>query len=360
MKMVKGEFKNLLKHKILLISAILLTIIPIFYLSIFDRSLWNSSGEIKHLPVAVVNEDESADLLGQNISIGDQVVANLKKNRVFDWYFVSKTEAEIGLKERDYYMILTLPKNFSQSAVNIINQGPEKMEILCTTNDSRNYSGKEITEESMNELERKIRDQVVQDYASAIDTEANKLLVTIAQTTTESNELAGSGQIATEVTAYKEGMDEAGERNPLAIRSSHLEKDDQGISKKFPHSAKGINEVTPSIDHQLPNSLSEWTTKSPELVSGINHLKTTASEFSKESFTSVSKTETMKVTDKQIASFVGPTELKNKRYSKFDNGGEGLAPYLMSLGLFLGCLLFNYIYPIRKKSMDNQSRKKGG
>ncbi|OJG42871.1 YhgE/Pip domain-containing protein [Enterococcus gilvus] len=633
--MVKNEFKNLLKNKILLISVIAITFIPIIYTSIFDKSLWDPYGGIKNFPVAVVNEDESVELMGQKVNVGDQVIDNLKKDKELDWKFVSEKQAMKGLKELDYYMIITIPKDFSKSAASVIDADPKKMEITYTTNDSYNYIGKEISQVAATELEMKVRNQVVQAYASAVDTAAGKMVGALNQAADGSNELySGSGQLANGINAYTNGVSQADDGskklaggtaqlaafvgplssgvsqldagskelsnalggidaainsnqakiteadagveslsvaarlmaeslqnfennlNPeirvqlskqiealdsqlnelivnanelasISMDSSQLDQKNTEISRKllaltdefdaanqsinskisdiiqkneelserlkseliknlnaavdsdmanlnqritnkindinknleelsnitlvlaqqanevsnisgsmakntqnvqvtFSEFKKGnqqiemalgvvpasesaqsivnqLNQLSAVLNHtaediptavagvhklasgseqltgglnqlqgklpelssgvdqlnagsdQLEDGLDELNSKSPELVSGIKQLQAGAGELANGLDSGVDKAKSVKVTHKTIDQFVDPTGLKNDQYSKVKNYGEALAPYIMSLALFVGCMLFNFVYPIRKSSMDGQS-----
>lgn len=50
------------------------------YASFFLKSVWAPYGKASHLPVAVVNLDETVDFQGQKMDVGDQLVAKLKKD----------------------------------------------------------------------------------------------------------------------------------------------------------------------------------------------------------------------------------------------------------------------------------------
>ena len=43
-----------------------------------------------------------------------------------------------------------------------------------------------------------------------------------------------------------------------------------------------------------------------------------------------------------------PIKTHQEKYSDVPNYGHALAPYFMSVSLFVGCLVFNFVYPIRK------------
>jgi putative membrane protein len=50
--------------------------------------------------------------------------------------------------------------------------------------------------------------------------------------------------------------------------------------------------------------------------------------------------------------FAAPSNLKHSNYSKVPNYGYALAPYMLSVALFVGSLVFNLVYPIRRMSSD--------
>lgn len=126
MKMVKQEFVNILKNKVLLISVIAITFIPILYAGFFSKSVWDPYGRAKDLPVAVVNEDKPVEMMGQDINVGEQVVDQLKKNHDLKWEFVSAEEAKKGMEDLYYYMIVTIPKDFSKDATTLLDKDPKK------------------------------------------------------------------------------------------------------------------------------------------------------------------------------------------------------------------------------------------
>lgn len=255
MKMVKNEWKNLFKNKILLISVIAITFIPIIYASVFDKSLWDPFGSTNHLPVAVVNEDKPVTLLGQKVDVGSQVVDSLKQNHNIKWKFISKEEAEKGLKDLKYYSIVTIPKDFSKSAASILDDKPKKMEITYTTNDSYNYIAGEISEVAATELEIQVRDQVVKSYAQAIDQVATKMLGSLGEAASGSEQLAaGSGQLGSGLTEYTSGVAQAASGSEQLV---------QGVGQL----AQGVG--------PLSSGVSQLDSGSKELSTALNTINTT-------------------------------------------------------------------------------------
>ncbi|WP_241433604.1 YhgE/Pip domain-containing protein [Listeria floridensis] len=116
--MLKNEWKRLAHNKILLISSIVILFIPILYGAFFLKSVWDPYGKTGDLPVAVVNQDEKVDYSGKTLDVGNELVSNLKENKDLDWHFVKASDAEKGLDDGKYFMVVTIPKDFSKKRFN--------------------------------------------------------------------------------------------------------------------------------------------------------------------------------------------------------------------------------------------------
>lgn len=168
MDMVKNEWKKLFKNKILLLSFVVILFIPLLYASFFLKSVWDPYGKAGELPVAVVNNDVAVDYNGQTMDVGDQLITKLKSNDELDWNFLSAKEAEKGLKDGKYYMIVTIPKDFSKNAATVLDKNPKKMELSYKTNGSLNYLGQVVSEQGAKQLKSEVSAEVTKSYAEAI------------------------------------------------------------------------------------------------------------------------------------------------------------------------------------------------
>lgn len=172
---MKNEWKKLVNNKILLISFIVILFIPILYAAFFLKSVWDPYGKTGELPVAVVNMDKSVDYEGKTLDVGDQLVENLKKNELLDWHFVSQKQAEQGMKDKKYYMVVTLPENFSKNASTLLDKNPKKMNITYETNGSLNYIGEVIGETAAKQLQSEVSANVTKAYAESIFAQIEKV-----------------------------------------------------------------------------------------------------------------------------------------------------------------------------------------
>ena len=128
-----AELKALLKSPKLWITIIGVSLIPALYNLIFLSSMWNPYGNVKHLPVAVVNKDKSASFQNKTLNIGHDMVDNMSKNKNLDYHFVTENEAQKGIEDGDYYMVITFPENLSSNAASLLTNDPKKLEISYQT-----------------------------------------------------------------------------------------------------------------------------------------------------------------------------------------------------------------------------------
>ncbi|WP_235807543.1 YhgE/Pip family protein [Ligilactobacillus ceti] len=264
--MIKEEFKNLLNHKILLVSITVIMIIPFLYSVFFLKSVWDPYGNVKHLPVAVVNEDKSVKFRGKTIDVGDQFVSELKKNHDLDWHFLSAKDAEYGLRHKKYYMVLTIPKNFSHNASTILDNQPKKMEIKYRTNDSLNYLGKVISEQGAKQVNDVIRDNVSKEYATAIFKEIDKIGGKMTQAANGAKQLAdGTVKLSDGINKYTAGVAQVGDG--LMTLQTKIGPLTEGVDKLV----EGSNKLVIGSD-KVADGLSQVNAKTGTLAAGAKQL----------------------------------------------------------------------------------------
>lgn len=166
--MLKEEIKNLFRNKILLLSVFVLLFIPIIYSGILLSSYWDPFGKAKDLKVAIVNKDVPYEFEGQKLEIGKDLVESLKKNNDFKWEFLSEKEAKKGFEKGDYYLVVTIPKDFSKNAGTVLDKNPKKMDLLFESNPGRNYFAETIGKQAVEALNKKISQSVTKEYAKTI------------------------------------------------------------------------------------------------------------------------------------------------------------------------------------------------
>ena len=107
--------KGFLKRNFNRIAAVGIIAIPTIYTSFFLGSMWDPYGKTENLPVAVVNNDKPVMYNDAVLNIGENLVENLEENDSLAFNFVDSSVAEKGLENGTYYMVITIPENFSEN-----------------------------------------------------------------------------------------------------------------------------------------------------------------------------------------------------------------------------------------------------
>lgn len=168
MNMLRLEWKKLFSKPLLLGTMIVMMFIPIIYGGFFLGSSWDPYGKTDRLPVAVVNEDTAADYDGTTFAVGDELVGNLKENETLDWHFTDAKEAERGMNDGKYFMVLTIPKDFSTNAASIMDDQPKAMNLQYETNPGRGFFIEAVSKQATMAIKEEIAENVTKEYVKAV------------------------------------------------------------------------------------------------------------------------------------------------------------------------------------------------
>lgn len=166
--MVKQEWKSLWRNKILMIVLVFIIAIPAIYTTLFLGSMWDPYGKLDELPVAVVNLDEPVEYEGETLNVGQKLVDKLKDDGSLCFNFTDAYQAERGLKNGTYYMVITVPKNFSENATTLMDAVPKKMELDYKTNPGTNYIAMKMSETALEKIKTSVAQEVTKTYAETI------------------------------------------------------------------------------------------------------------------------------------------------------------------------------------------------
>lgn len=166
--MVKQEWKSLWRNPILIIVLVFIIAIPAIYTTLFLGSMWDPYGKLDNLPVAVVNLDEPVEYEGETLNVGKKLVDKLKDDGSLCFNFTDADQAERGLKNGTYYMVITVPKNFSENATTLMDTVPKKMELDYKTNPGTNYIAMKMSETALEKIKTSVAQEVTKTYAETI------------------------------------------------------------------------------------------------------------------------------------------------------------------------------------------------
>ena len=166
--MLKNEWKKLLSNKLMLVVVVAIIAIPTIYTTLFLGSMWDPYGSVENLPVALVNQDQPVDYEGKTLDVGAELVDNLLEDASLDFHPVSADDAAKGLAAGDYYMVITIPQDFSANAATLTDDQPKQMELNYETNPGTNYIASKLSETAMKEIQASVREEVTKTYAETM------------------------------------------------------------------------------------------------------------------------------------------------------------------------------------------------
>lgn len=264
--MIKAEWKNIAKSTWLKIVLCAIMIIPMIYACVFLGSMWDPYGQTDQLPVAVVNKDKEVKYNGSTMDIGKQLSDKLSKNDSMDFNIVSSTKAKKGLKDGKYYMIITIPENFSKNATTLLDDDPQTMMLTYTTNPQTNYIATKMDDSAMAKVKAEISSTVTKTYS--------KILFKNVKTLSKGFNTAadGSQKLSDGVATASEGNKTITE-NLNTLASSALVFNDGADSL-----VKGLSAYTEGVStakagtQQLDNNSATLNNGAAQLKSGSSQL----------------------------------------------------------------------------------------
>ena len=188
------EWKAILKKPTFIIVMLGVSLIPALYNVIFLSSMWDPYGKVSDLPVAVVNQDKAVAASGKTLSIGDDVVSSLKKNKNLDFHFVSKEDAQNGLEKGDYYMVVTLPSDLSERAASILTDNPQQMKIDYQTSSGHSFIAGKMSDSAMASLKQTVAQNVTDTYTNALFKNMGDLKTGLVKASDGAQQLASGSQ----------------------------------------------------------------------------------------------------------------------------------------------------------------------
>ena len=276
------EWKAIFKKPTFIIVMIGISLIPALYNIIFLSSMWDPYGQLFDLPVAVVNNDKEASYNGNTMTIGKDMVSNLKENKTLDFHFVDEEEGKKGLENGDYYMVVTLPSDLSEKAASILTNHPEQMQIDYQTSSGHSFIASKMSDSAMTQLKQSVSTNVTETYTKALFNKMVDLKDGMSQAASGSEKLTdGANQLVAGSQTLTTNL------HSLADSSLTFSNGTEQFTKGLSSYVSGVEQLHLGLGNfnsglvtytgavsQLDSGLGQLSSKSPELVGGINQLYT--------------------------------------------------------------------------------------
>ena len=264
--MFKAEWEYLKTHKFFMLVIVVLFFVPSIYAVTFLSSLWDPYGQVKKLPVAIINKDKSVDYEGKKLAVGDDLEKELRKSKDMEFHFPSEKEAKTGLKDGKYYTVITIPSDFSKDATTLLDKNPKQMKLDYETSSGHSFIAGKLSESGAKEISQQISKQVTKTYAKTIFAEMKKVGKGMG-TAADANK-----QLADGTTQIKSGSDQL-TSGLQTLSASTLQFNDgaQTLTQGLSQYVDGVAQADAG-SQRLMAGLGQLNGQVPALVSGVGQL----------------------------------------------------------------------------------------
>lgn len=267
------KVQNIFKKPMTLVTIIGIACVPALYNISFLTSMWDPYGRLDQLPVAVVNQDQSASFQDKTLTIGDDMVDNMKESKSLDFHFVSEKDAEKGLEEGDYYMVITLPEDLSEKASSLLTNQPEPITISYQTSKGHSFVASKMGESAMEKLKTSVSETITKTYTTAVFDSMREIQNGMVEAADGSQQLTnGASQLESGSQTLSNGL-------------TTLTTSGQALVTGANHLATGLVSYTAGVNQAatgsqtLSSGLTTYTNGVASLASGAEQLNTNSSQL---------------------------------------------------------------------------------
>ncbi|HEM3517855.1 TPA: YhgE/Pip domain-containing protein [Streptococcus suis] len=267
------KVKNFFTRPMTLITIIGIACVPALYNVSFLTSMWDPYGRLDQLPVAVVNQDQSATFQDKTLTIGDDMVDNMKESKSLDFHFVSEKDAERGLEEGDYYMVITLPEDLSEKASSLLTDQPEHLTISYQTSKGHSFVASKMGESAMEKLKASVSETITETYTSAVFDSMGEIQSGMVEAADGSQQLTdGASQLETGSQTLSSGL------STLSSSGQSLVTGANQLATGVVSYTDGVNQAA-SGSQTLSSGLTTYTNGVASLASGAEKLNANSSQL---------------------------------------------------------------------------------
>lgn len=169
LRITKRDFKKIFTNSMAIILVVGLSLLPSLYAWFNIYNNWDPYGNTGRMKVAVINNDEGAEIKEIPLNIGSQIITNLKSNDSIDWQFVSQDEGVEGVKAGKYYAGIEIPEGFSKSFTSILTSDFKRPEITYYANEKKNAIATKITDKVVQTVQTEVNESFVTTVVDLIN-----------------------------------------------------------------------------------------------------------------------------------------------------------------------------------------------
>ncbi|WP_180954231.1 YhgE/Pip domain-containing protein [Bacillus sp. M6-12] len=321
---------ELMGKKGMLISIIAVLLVPLVYAAIILTASWGPYDNLASLPVAVVNKDKGATSSGKPINVGEDLMKTLKDSNTLGWDFIDEKEAEQGLKNQKYYMVIEVPEDFSKNVTTVLDENPKKPELRYVQNEGLHFMAAQVTKSATERIREQLANKVTETYTRSLFDQLGEVSSGFQSGADGSQKIHdgtaqlqnGTNQLLTSLT------EKSGDINKLASGSKELEAGTKQLYDSLSSKQGDISKLAKGAQTAeqgtglLLNSLKQSSGNINQLAAGSKSLAAGAADL---------KAGTAEMLEKMNDAKTGTAQLKEALTKQIEPGSDNLAAGLTAL-----------------------------
>ncbi|MGE6716176.1 YhgE/Pip family protein [Peribacillus frigoritolerans] len=256
------DLKSIYKNFFVCIVIVFLMFIPSIYAWFNIVASWDPYANTEGILVGVANNDKGAELNGEAVNIGKEVLEGLMENKDLGWRFTSEKEAIAKVEKGDFYASIIIPENFSEHIATIMTDDPKKAEIDYYVNEKINSIAPKITAAGANSIVDNVSKTFIKSASGSILAIFNELGITLQ------NELPTIQKMKNMVYLLEAELPEL-EQNIKTVQTHVKQAED--IIKRVNDGLNSIEGITSQKD-KLVSDVSSYVDSTRQAFEGISPL----------------------------------------------------------------------------------------
>ncbi len=159
----------------LIATLVAVIILPLIYGGLYLWAFWDPYGKMENLPVAIVNDDKCAYKSDKSdkkqYCFGQELVDKLEDEKAMNWQFVDRETAIDGLKNKKYYTMATIPRDFSKNILSVDGDDPQRAQIEFRSRQASNFMASKFTDTAFIKIKAALNEKIEKGYFDNIFSE---------------------------------------------------------------------------------------------------------------------------------------------------------------------------------------------
>jgi putative membrane protein len=256
-QMITAELRRLTSTRMSVIALIALLCVPILYGGLYLWANQDPYGNLSSVPVALVVDDQGAQVNGQQRNLGDEAAEQLLDSDTFEWHRVSSDAADAGLSAGDFDFVVTLPADFTEAVASLSSDSPRQADIELRTNDANNYLASTIGTQAVARIQASVAKKVVDEAGLSLLDALHTIRVSLVDATNGATQLVdglgtaknGSSQLASGSATLADGSAQLADGTAqLSSGANQLRDGSASLRDGSARVADGAQQVAGGVD----------------------------------------------------------------------------------------------------------------